>query len=100
MYRAKCVCKKGCAGHPFTEAQKNQISASVKKLWENPEFASVMKMKLIKARKVKPVKMISKDGSYTVFKSVNEALKYLGKKDKSSIYHHLKGDRPTAYGYR
>ena len=41
-----------------------------------------------------------KDGSYTVFKSVNEALKYLGKKDKSSIYHHLKGDRPTAYGYR
>ena len=36
----------------------------------------------------------------TVFKSVNEALKYLGKKDKSTIYHHLKGDRPTAYGYR
>lgn len=44
--------------------------------------------------------MISKDGSYTVFKSVNEAIKYLGKKDKSNIYHHLKGDYQTAYGYR
>ena len=100
VYRAKCVRKKGYTRPPLTEVQKNQISASVKKLWENPEYASVMRTKLIKARKVKPVKMISKDGSYTVFKSVNEALKYLGKKDKSNIYHHLKGDCPTAYGYR